>query len=287
MNILSNATPLPPRQPPHLHRHLHNRTPLPPSRLPYYRTTPPPQQPRHHHHITISTQSPPKGPPQPHPQGVGLVVVLFFLMSVDLASFFLGCYTDCEDLQLNATLILMANKVQAYDLDCDDTPIASAIFMEKQSSTGSINGDDAGPSYDTNILSEVPNYDTYHANDMFNPFIQELPDSEQPVSVNDTYVDFLSDSNVIFDNPYADTNEDVVVQDMPSLSQNDVAILSLIENMQHEVTRFNTVNLESKKLNESLTIELERYRENIKFLESEKESKLVFTSTEKDLGPVW
>ncbi|GJR78356.1 hypothetical protein Tco_0149141 [Tanacetum coccineum] len=34
--------------------------------------------------------------------------------------------SDCEDLQLNATSILMTNKVEAYDLDCDDVPTASA-----------------------------------------------------------------------------------------------------------------------------------------------------------------
>ncbi|GKD13430.1 hypothetical protein Tco_1197837 [Tanacetum coccineum] len=116
---------------------------------------------------------------------------------------------------------------------------------------------------------------------MFNPFVQELPASEQLVSVNDTYVDFLSDSNVISDNPYTGTNEDEVVQEMTSLAQNDVAILSLTDNMQHEVTRCNTVDLESKQVNETLTIKLERYKEKVKFLESEKENQLVFTSTEK------
>nr|GEU91975.1 hypothetical protein [Tanacetum cinerariifolium] len=83
------------------------------------------------------------------------------------------------------------------------------------------------PSYDSDILSKVLNYDNYHKNDMFNLFVQELPDFKQLVSVNDTYVDFLSDSNVISDNPDADNNEKEVVQDMPSLAQND-AILSLV-----------------------------------------------------------
>ncbi|GKA96078.1 hypothetical protein Tco_0818173 [Tanacetum coccineum] len=69
---------------------------------------------------------------------------------------------------------------------------------------GSINGDEAVPSYDSDILSEVPNYDNYHENDMFNLFVQEFPYSEQPISVNDTYVDFLNDTNVISDNPHTD-----------------------------------------------------------------------------------
>ncbi|GJX91528.1 hypothetical protein Tco_0344854 [Tanacetum coccineum] len=177
----------------------------------------------------------------------------------------------------------MTEKVDAYDSEVDDAPTASAIFMAKMSPVGSINWDEVGPSYDSDILSEVPNYDTYHANDMFSPFVQELPASEQLVSVNDTYVDFLSDSNVISDNPYSDNNENEVVQGMTSLAQNDVSILSLIENMQHEVTRCNTGNLETKQVNEQLTIELDRYRKQVKIFESEKENQLVFTSTKKDL----
>ncbi|GKB98616.1 hypothetical protein Tco_0984753 [Tanacetum coccineum] len=118
----------------------------------------------------------------------------------------------------------MTEKVEAYDSDCDDVLTASEIFMAKLSPTRSYNGDKVGPSYDSDILSE-------------------------PISVNDTYVDFLSDSNVIFDNPDADNNEKEVVQDMSSLAQNDDVILSLIENMEQEVARYNTVNLESKQVN--------------------------------------
>ncbi|GJV49326.1 hypothetical protein Tco_1439538 [Tanacetum coccineum] len=161
-----------------------------------------------------------------------------------------GFDSDCEELQLNATSIPMTKKVDAYDSEVDDTPTTNAIFIAKLSPVGSINGDDV-----------------------------ESPASEQLVSVNDTHVDFVSDSNVISDNPYTGTNEDEVVQEMTSLAQNDVAILSLTENMQHEVTRCNTVN----QVNEQLTIELDRYRKQIKVLESKKENQLVFTSTEKDL----
>ncbi|GJR23438.1 hypothetical protein Tco_0971965 [Tanacetum coccineum] len=154
-----------------------------------------------------------------------------------------GFDSDCEDLQLNTTSILMTEKVEAYDSDCDSTPTASAIFMAKLSPAGSVNGDEAGHSSNSDILSKVPNYDNYHENDMFNSFVQELLASEQSVYVNHTHVDFLSDNNVISDNPYPDNSENEVLQEMTSLAQNDVAILSLIENMQHKVTLRNTVNL--------------------------------------------
>ncbi|GKA09314.1 hypothetical protein Tco_0688645 [Tanacetum coccineum] len=166
-----------------------------------------------------------------------------------------------EDLQLNDTLILMTKKVDAFDSYYDDELTASAIFLAKLSPVVFINGDEAEPSYDSDILFEVSNYDNYHANDMFNPFVQELSHTEQPNSVNDTYVDVLNDRYVISNTSYTDYNENEVVQDMTSLAQNDVAILSLIENIQHEVTHCNTVNLENKQENETLTIEHERYKE--------------------------
>ncbi|GKB53156.1 hypothetical protein Tco_0903909, partial [Tanacetum coccineum] len=112
---------------------------------------------------------------------------------------------------LNATSILMTKKVDAYDSEVNDAPTTNAIFMAKLSPAGSINMDDVRPPYDSDIISKVPNYDTYHANDMINPFIQESPAFEQLVSVTDMYVDFLSDSNVISDNPYSDNTENKVV----------------------------------------------------------------------------
>ncbi|GJY10573.1 hypothetical protein Tco_0378758 [Tanacetum coccineum] len=143
-------------------------------------------------------------------------------------------YTEGKGIMLNSVqqrkgLRILNEKVEAYDSEVDDAPTASVIFMAKLSRAGSINGDEV-----------------------------EFPYSNQLVFVNDTYVDFLSDSNVSSDNPYADTNEDEVVQEMTSLTQNGVAILSLIENMQHKLTGCNTINLETKQVNESLTIEPEK-----------------------------
>ncbi|GJR44974.1 hypothetical protein Tco_1313077 [Tanacetum coccineum] len=66
-----------------------------------------------------------------------------------------GFDSDCKDLQLNATSILMTEKVDAYDSEVDDAPTASAIFMAKLSPVGSINGDEVGPSYDSDIISKI------------------------------------------------------------------------------------------------------------------------------------
>nr|GEZ35300.1 putative ribonuclease H-like domain-containing protein [Tanacetum cinerariifolium] len=67
----------------------------------------------------------------------------------------------------------VANHVDAYDSDCDDEAIANAIFMVNLSPVGSSNDDTVPPHYDSNTLSEVPHYDTYHDDDMLNSVVQE------------------------------------------------------------------------------------------------------------------
>ncbi|GJZ71486.1 hypothetical protein Tco_0635337 [Tanacetum coccineum] len=108
---------------------------------------------------------------------------------------------DDEDLQLYTTSKFKADHVDAYDSDCDDEATASAIFMESLSPAGSINGDTVDPTYDSNIISEVPHYDNYLENDVLNSDVQETKYIEHIVSNNDTCDELTSDSNVI---SYAD-----------------------------------------------------------------------------------
>ncbi|GKA29952.1 hypothetical protein Tco_0716197 [Tanacetum coccineum] len=61
--------------------------------------------------------------------------------------------SNCDDLHLNTTLIFKADQVDAFDSDCDEAPRSSPIFMARLCPTGSINGDDVGPTYDSDILS--------------------------------------------------------------------------------------------------------------------------------------
>ncbi|GJX86721.1 hypothetical protein Tco_0337495 [Tanacetum coccineum] len=90
-----------------------------------------------------------------------------------------------------------AGHVDAFDSDCDEEPTASAIFMARLSPTGSINGDAVGPTYDSYILYEVANYDTYHETNMLNLVVQETDYSDHVVCNNDSYDELTSDGNVI------------------------------------------------------------------------------------------
>ncbi|GKD72275.1 hypothetical protein Tco_1330557, partial [Tanacetum coccineum] len=185
--------------------------------------------------------------------------------------------SNCDDLQLNTTSIFKADHVDAFDLDCDEAPTASAIFMARLSPAGSVNRDDAGLSYDSNILSEVPNYETYHETNMLNLIIHQMEHSEQLISVNDSHIKLTRDNNIISCAQYITTIENEVVQSVTSSEQDNAMIMFVIEEMKSQVERCNMVNHETKNVNESLTSELERYKEKLKFLEARPKSEFVFT----------
>ncbi|GKD38286.1 hypothetical protein Tco_1258493, partial [Tanacetum coccineum] len=127
--------------------------------------------------------------------------------------------------------------MDTYDSDCDDEATASAIFMASLSPAGSINGDTVGPTYDSDILSETEY-------------------TEHLVSNNDSYDELTSDNNVISYADYMVTIENDVAQSVPPPEQDNAMILSVIEQMQSQVERCNTVNQETKSVNESLSSEL-------------------------------
>nr|GEX21507.1 retrovirus-related Pol polyprotein from transposon TNT 1-94 [Tanacetum cinerariifolium] len=104
---------------------------------------------------------------------------------------------DCDDLQLHTIENFKEDHVDAYDSDFDDQATANAIFMASLSSARSLNGDIVTLTYDSNTLSKVPHYYTYHDDDVLNSTIQETEYNEHFVPHDDSYVELTSDSNVI------------------------------------------------------------------------------------------
>ncbi|GJW46443.1 hypothetical protein Tco_0078089 [Tanacetum coccineum] len=143
--------------------------------------------------------------------------------------------SNCEDLQLHITSNFKAYHVYAFDSDCDDEATTSAIFMASLSPAGSINGDTVGPTYDSDILFEVPHYDTYHETSVPNLVVQETEYTEHLVSNNDSYYELMSDINVIFYVDYMVTIENNVAQYVPPPEQDNAMILSVIKQMQSQV----------------------------------------------------
>nr|GEV51244.1 retrovirus-related Pol polyprotein from transposon TNT 1-94 [Tanacetum cinerariifolium] len=65
-----------------------------------------------------------------------------------------------QDLALNVDNVFLADDCDAFDFDMDEAPMAQTMFMANLSSVDPIT-DEAGPSYDSDILSEVQNRDYY------------------------------------------------------------------------------------------------------------------------------
>ncbi|GJZ26728.1 hypothetical protein Tco_0570981 [Tanacetum coccineum] len=116
--------------------------------------------------------------------------------------------------------------LDAYDSDCDDISIAQAVLMANLSN------------YDSDVISEVPHSEPYH-HEMDNQSVHAMQDFEQTLAA---------------------------VQDTNLYAQQDSMILSVIEQMSKQMINHvnNWEKANQEKNNESLTAELERYKERVK-----------------------
>ncbi|GJU06011.1 hypothetical protein Tco_1122441 [Tanacetum coccineum] len=146
--------------------------------------------------------------------------------------------------------------LDTYDSDCDDLSTAQAVLMVNISI------------YGFDIISEVPNSKIY-LNDMDNQSVQALRDFEQTPVMDFTDNEISSDSNIIPYSQYLQETQQATVQDTNSQAQQDSMILSLIEQMSEQminhVNNWEKVNKEQN--NESITTDLERYKEMVKKFE--------------------
>ncbi|GJS51201.1 retrovirus-related pol polyprotein from transposon TNT 1-94 [Tanacetum coccineum] len=110
------------------------------------------------------------------------------------------------------------------------------------------------------VLSEVPHSEITH-NDMLNQSVQEMQYSEQTHLVNYPENEITSDSNIIPYSQYLLETQNATVQDINSSAQHDAMVLSMFEQLSNQVTICNKVNKDNPLANESLSAELERYKE--------------------------
>ncbi|GJS91915.1 hypothetical protein Tco_0774551 [Tanacetum coccineum] len=131
--------------------------------------------------------------------------------------------------------MLMTDDLDAYDSDCDDISSAKAVLMANLSS------------YDSDILFE---------------YFEQTPTVGYPDN------EITSDSNIIPYSQYLQETYNVIVQDTNFSAQQDSMIIYMFgqmsEQMYNHVTNWDKVNQETKTINESLTVELERYKERVK-----------------------
>ncbi|GJV44830.1 hypothetical protein Tco_1429366 [Tanacetum coccineum] len=119
--------------------------------------------------------------------------------------------------------------------------------------------------YGSDALAEVYNHDNVN-NNMINQVVQVMPSSEQSNVVNHSETEITSDSNIIPYSQYLIESQQPAVQNSNSSAQQDALILSVIEQLKTQVANCTKINLENKNVNDTLTAELERYKEQVKVL---------------------
>ncbi|GKF17742.1 hypothetical protein Tco_0062660, partial [Tanacetum coccineum] len=146
-----------------------------------------------------------------------------------------------------------ANDLDAYDSDCDELNTAKVALMANLSHYGS------------DALDEVHNHDNVN-NHIINQVVQVMPSSEQSNVVNHLETEITSDSNIIPYSQYLIESQQPAVQNSNSSAQQDALILSVIEQLNTQVGNCTKINLDNKSVNDTLIVELERYKEQVKVL---------------------
>nr|GEV03948.1 copia protein [Tanacetum cinerariifolium] len=101
----------------------------------------------------------------------------------------------------------LADDCDAFDFDVDEAPTTQTMFMANLSSADPVT-DEAGPSYDSDILSEVLDHDHYQEAVCAHHEEHMMHDSVQLNHLVDSHADYTSDSNMILYDQYVKDNED-------------------------------------------------------------------------------
>ncbi|GJQ95951.1 hypothetical protein Tco_0007090 [Tanacetum coccineum] len=147
--------------------------------------------------------------------------------------------------------------LDAYDSDCDELNTAKVALMANLSHYGS------------DALAEVHNHNNVN-NNMINQAVQAMQSFEQSNVVNHSKTEITSDSNIIPYSQYVIESQQAAIQNSNTSTQQDALILSVIEQLKTQVVNCTKINLDNKSVNDTLTAELERYKEQVKVLKEGK-----------------
>ncbi|GJT93732.1 hypothetical protein Tco_1082577 [Tanacetum coccineum] len=170
-----------------------------------------------------------------------------------------------QDLALNVDNVFQANECDAFDSNVDEAPIAQTMFMANLSSADPVY-DEAGPSYDSDILSEVHDHDNYQDAVCEHHEVHEMHDDVQPNCIVDSDAEYTGDSNMIPYDQYVKDNAKPVVQNNVSSVPND-AYMMIINEMHDQTAQCVSVKAQNKVVDASLTAELATYKEQVELYE--------------------
>ncbi|GJX40890.1 hypothetical protein Tco_0255880 [Tanacetum coccineum] len=163
--------------------------------------------------------------------------------------------TPIKDLALNLDNVFQADKCDAFDSDVDEAPTAQTMFMANLSSADPVY-DEAGPSYDSDILSEVHDHDNYQDVVCEHHKVHKMHDDVQLNCIVDSDAEYTGDSNMIPYDQYVKENAEPVVQNNVSSVPND-AYIRIINEMHEQAGQCVSVKTQNKVVDTSLTAELE------------------------------
>nr|GEU39370.1 integrase, catalytic region, zinc finger, CCHC-type, peptidase aspartic, catalytic [Tanacetum cinerariifolium] len=129
-----------------------------------------------------------------------------------------------QDLALNVDNVFQDDDCDAFDSDLNEAPTAQTMFMANLSSADPVT-DEAGPSYDSDILSEVQDHDHYQDAVCAHHEEHVMHDSVQLNHVVDSHADYTSDSNMILYDQYVKDNEPALYNGHEILKDNHVSAI--------------------------------------------------------------
>nr|GEZ15695.1 hypothetical protein [Tanacetum cinerariifolium] len=169
-----------------------------------------------------------------------------------------------QDLALNVDNVFQANDCDAFDSDVDEAPPAQTKFMANLSYADPVT-DEAGPSYDSDILCEVPDHDHYQDVACVHHEEHVMHDSVQLDHVVDTHADYTTDSNMIPYDQYVKDNEVPVVHSDVSSVLNDAFMMIYNDMCESHAQSVSNLSRNTVVKN-SLTAELATYKEHVELV---------------------
>ncbi|GJR85753.1 hypothetical protein Tco_0209764 [Tanacetum coccineum] len=184
-----------------------------------------------------------------------------------------------QDLALNVDNMFQADDCDAFDSDVTEAPTAHAMFLANLSSADPVY-DEASPSYDSDILSEVPDHDNYQDAVCEHHEVHEMHDKVQPNYVVDSHADYTSDSNMILYDQYVNGNAVPVVQSNVSSVPNNAYMMILNDNELS--AQCVSVTTQNNVVDKSLIAELATYKEQVELYE--RRAKFELTKNEQKIN---
>nr|GEZ37090.1 hypothetical protein [Tanacetum cinerariifolium] len=163
-----------------------------------------------------------------------------------------------------------ADDLDAYDSDCDELNSAKVALIGNLSHYGLDN------------LAEVNNQ-YYMPNHLIRQEMQVPLTSEQSTILAQSNTESTSDSNIISYSKYMNESQYNTIQNSTLPVIQDDFILSMIEQLKTQVVNCTKLNQDNKQVNELLTAELERYRNQERVLKEQINDNQASTSYEHSL----